>query len=364
MREKERWPPGVEIVDRVVTNNGSRSIELADLIALNDEIVALVRAGVPLGRGLTGVGGDLHGRLGALAKRLGARLDEGSTLPYALEAEGNALPSVYRSIVEAGMRAGRLPAALEGLATFARSLSDLRSTIGLSLIYPLSVLSMSYALFVGFVVFLAPRLRAAFDSLRLPHSLSARWLERVGELAPYWVPTLPIIGLMLWLLWLRSGRASVLDARRLGFGLSWIPGMYRLIQDARASLFSDLTAVLLDNGVPLADAVQLAGRSAGTNDKRLQRLTDSIRSGGQVDVQAALTVQIGWILSTGREQGGLSAALRKTADRYRQQAESRAELIRAILPAALVVVIGGAAALAFGLTLYIPFTRLLKDIAL
>ena len=41
-----------------------------ELLALNDEIAALVRAGVPLERGLADLGGDMPGRLGALATRL------------------------------------------------------------------------------------------------------------------------------------------------------------------------------------------------------------------------------------------------------------------------------------------------------
>lgn len=39
-------------------------LSLDDLAALNDEIVALVRAGLPLEPGLTGARRDLRGRLG------------------------------------------------------------------------------------------------------------------------------------------------------------------------------------------------------------------------------------------------------------------------------------------------------------
>ena len=42
-------------------------ITLDQLVALNDEIAALVRAGVPLDRGLRSLGEDLPGRLGRFA---------------------------------------------------------------------------------------------------------------------------------------------------------------------------------------------------------------------------------------------------------------------------------------------------------
>ena len=47
-------------------------ITLDQLLALNEEIAALVRAGVPLDRGLLEAGRDVRGRLGRIAGVLAA----------------------------------------------------------------------------------------------------------------------------------------------------------------------------------------------------------------------------------------------------------------------------------------------------
>ena len=52
----------------------SSAITLEELTALNDEIAALVRVGVPLEDGLSRLGEDLPGRLGQLASRLADQL--------------------------------------------------------------------------------------------------------------------------------------------------------------------------------------------------------------------------------------------------------------------------------------------------
>src|SRR6185437_8000132 len=78
------------------------TITLDQLVALNDEIAALVRAGLPLERGLREVGGDLPGRLGTTMTALAGRLSRGASLPEAIEAERARLPRIYRAIVEAG----------------------------------------------------------------------------------------------------------------------------------------------------------------------------------------------------------------------------------------------------------------------
>jgi type II secretory pathway component PulF len=71
---------------------GAGRISIDELAALNDEIGALVRAGVPLDRGLLGAGGELPGRLRRITSALGQRLSRGESLPEALEAEKQAIP--------------------------------------------------------------------------------------------------------------------------------------------------------------------------------------------------------------------------------------------------------------------------------
>ena len=45
-------------------------VTLDQLLALNDEMAALVRAGIPLEQGLTALGHEAPGKLGLLATRL------------------------------------------------------------------------------------------------------------------------------------------------------------------------------------------------------------------------------------------------------------------------------------------------------
>ena len=108
------------------------SITVEQLSALNEEIRALVRAGVPLERGLITAARDLGGRLGRITSALGTRLSRGESLVEALDAEKDVLPPLYRAVVEAGARSGQLPVALEGLAGYVRGYSEARSTIGLA----------------------------------------------------------------------------------------------------------------------------------------------------------------------------------------------------------------------------------------
>jgi general secretion pathway protein F len=117
------------------------TISIDHFIALNDELAAIVRAGLPLERSLHEVARDIPGTLGDTVQILATRLGRGETLPQALSAERERFPGVYRAVVEAGLKAGRLSAALEGLAAFARSYAEVPRAVGQALLYPLIVLT-------------------------------------------------------------------------------------------------------------------------------------------------------------------------------------------------------------------------------
>src|SRR5262249_763220 len=93
-----------------------RPLSLDQLAALSEEIAALARAGVPLDRGLTELGRDIPGRLGHVTREMGQRLSEGQVIEQVVAGLGSALPPAYRSVLIAGVRAGRLPIALQDIS--------------------------------------------------------------------------------------------------------------------------------------------------------------------------------------------------------------------------------------------------------
>lgn len=346
-----------------------RPIAVEHLIALNDEIAALARAGMPLERGLIGVGGDLPGRLGAIATALGSRMERGATLPEALEAEGTAIPVTYRAVVEAGLRSGRLAEALEGLAGFARNYVELRRMIGLALIYPVIVLMIAYGLFVLFVVELIPRLNDAFASFRLPITGPLRGLESIGHSVKFWGPVLPALVFVGFLVWLGTGRASAFRPGRIGRGLRWVPWMKSILDGATAAQFADWLALLIEHGVPWPDALRLASEATGDPGltKPAHELADAAMRGESIETGLSHTTGLppllGWLLVVGRSQDALVPALRHAAETYRRRAERKAAMLRVTLPTLMLLILGGSATLLYTMTLFVPWTGLLTRLS-
>src|SRR5204863_3709505 len=115
--------------------------------------------GVPLGPGLSAFGSDLPGRLGKIAAEVGHRLEHGEPLDR-IVAQQESFPPAYKAVVQAGLRVGRLPAALEGISQSARRTAQLRWTISMAILYPLIVMSVGYCLFIFTVTRIAPVMAA------------------------------------------------------------------------------------------------------------------------------------------------------------------------------------------------------------
>ncbi len=344
-------------------------LSLDQLIALNDEIVALVRAGFPLERGLLAVGRDLPGRLGSFTTLLAERMRNGESLPQALEAEGDRITPIYRAVVEAGLRTGRLPVALEGLTVHVRNYLELRRALALALIYPLTVLVLAYTLFVAFVTVAVPRFVAAFAAFRIPGREVLDGLNWLGTHALYWVPVLPIALLAFGLFWMVSGRARVFPVGRSAALLGWVPWMRGILKNTRAANLAGMLALLVENDVPFAEAIALAGRVTGDPALATQSVAIAERLrlgeplGDAARASGGFPPLLLWLMITGQNQGTLVEALRHAARTYRRRALHQADLVRTLLPTILLIVIGATVTLIYTLALFLPFSTLLNQLS-
>jgi general secretion pathway protein F len=337
-----------------------------ELIAFNDEIVALSRAGVPLeGPLLAGAAGS-RGRWRRLSREVAKELERGVPLVDALEGPAVELPGPYRAVVAAGLRAGRLPAALEGVGRYARAYAELRRKVGLAALYPLLVLTLGYVLFVVFLLAMVPRMREAFESLRIPDPGLLQGLEEPGHTVGVWgfaVPVLLLVGVVGWV-WISS-------ARRFGHlrGLAALPWLGGVLESWRTANFSGWLSLLIEHGVPLDEGLTLAAEATG--DDRLARSTRELAADLRLGQPLAQAVErhgrrlhpwVRWQLAAVPDERRLAAGLARTSETFTRKAARQAEIIRVVLPALLMVAVGGVVVAFCVLCLFVPWSVLLRGI--
>jgi type II secretory pathway component PulF len=352
-----------------MASTGLPAISLDQLVALNDEIVALVRAGVPLEQGLAHLGGDLPGRLGTLATSLAVRMERGQSPSDALAEEGANIPTAYRAVIEAGVRAGRLPAALESVARSSRQLAELRRVLVSGLVYPLLVFLLAWGLFVFFAVAIAPVFLDAFRDFDAPGQEPLAILAGWGESAAFWGPAVALAVLLLvgtW--WLLSRRASVVEPSFARLMLGWLPWTGGIVRSARTATVAEVLAMLVEHDVPLERSILLAAGTIG--DRRTLRaasqIAEAIERGEPIPQSrggGAFSPFLSWLLAAASGRGVLLAALRHASSVYRREAERQADVAQFLVPILLTLVIGGTVTVLYALLLFLPWTSLLYDLS-
>jgi type II secretory pathway component PulF len=346
------------------------ALTLDQWIALNDEIAALVRLGVPLEQSLADLGRDLPGTLGAVSARLAERSARGESLAAILADDARRFPPVYRAVIASGIRAGRLPAALESLSRALRRTAELRRFLNAALIYPLAVFVVAWLFFAFFTWQIAPVLAGAFHDFHVPLAGFFTFLSRLGNTAAYWGLALPVLAVLLYLASGYWSRRTSWNSRTLpGWLLNHIPGMGKLFRWSIRAMFTETLALLVENQVPLEEALPLAGQACG--DPRLisavGRAAEGLRQGRPPGAALAadpiLPPLLQWLIPSGMARGALLPALRQAAEMYRLRAERQSQWVQLVFPLTMTVGFAGGLTLLYAVLLFAPYVTMLKSIA-
>jgi general secretion pathway protein F len=337
----------------------SRSLSLDQFIALNEEMAALVRAGVPLDRGLIDLGKDLRGQLGGVAAAMGKRLESGTALEEIVNDPALAFPPLYRAVIVAGLRSGNLAAALQGLASTTRRVREMRRIVGVALAYPLFVAVVAVLLFAALAREWAPAIAQAYRQWEVPTDGllgNVLWLgERAGWWAP-WVPLLLVTAVLIW--WIRSGRAAKVRTSGWISPLVWVPTLARMSKAGRMASYTEVLRLLIEHRTPLPQALRVAGEASG--DRRLQEQSQRVAQGleyggeGGEDAAAGFPPLLAWLLASGAPESQLVSALGHASQAYRNEALRMAQWLSVYLPLIFTAAIGGTVVFLYSLAILGP----------
>jgi len=341
-----------------------------DLIALNEQIAAMARAGVPLDQGLAGLAQDMgRGRLRRVTQALAEDLRAGHPLPEALERRKGQVPPYYANLVTAGVHTGRLPEVLATLTTYARSIATTRMLVIEALSYPGIVLVIGFILFSMMSIAILPQFKTMFDEFGLTLPAMTRFILLFGEY-PFELLFLPAAIFVggLTAMWMFC-RLTPWGRRAWSQFVDLVPLVGPLIRSARMAAFTDLLGMLVEYGVPLPLALQLAG-SASSNplmtarSRQVEaRLAQGMGFAESFRGQRLLPAWVAWMASAGEQRGGLASALREIATVYRRQVESRSTVLRTILPPFVVIMTAGFLTGFFVSAMIFPMIKLLEGLS-
>ncbi len=317
---------------------------IAPVVEFHEQISRLSAAGLPFDLGFHATGSPsnlptLKAAMQRVEAALRLRVELHQPLPQAI-AEATELTFRHRTALLAWINSGQPAMVLDSLTAGAQSRVQLDQRMGVSLIQPLVLFVLTLAAFGLLCTVTAPRLEAIYLQLwKQPTGLLV-WLLAIRDALPIWLAVVAVMLLLSCIWWSR---------RAAGSKWRWLPGGKQYLDALRYAAFADQVAQLVERGVPVEQSLVLA-------DADLAALLKS-------DAVHAPPL-LNWALTNETGDEPLQNVFRFAANSYRQAAEQRSLGVRLVLPALLLSLVGGALVFAFGLSLFVPMTDLLKNIAI
>ncbi len=346
-------------VTRTDTAFRSRTqLKVESLVLFNQELLALLKAGIPLLQSLELLVG--HGKDPQLRRSLTQVVElvrEGMSFSDALEQAGS-FPPIYRSNVVAGERSGTLPDVLARWLAFQKFSQTSRRRITEALFYPtFLVLVLILALGVIFNVVL-PRFAEFYAGGDIEMPFFTRILLGAGKFisSTLWLQGLVVVGLLVAGRWMATSEAGAMLTERL---LLMVPKVGTLYRMYHSSVFARTLGVLISGGLPVVQALEVVQRTSPSQRMKaaLTVITDKVRAGGslhqsleQAKVLDPLAVEM---VRVGEQSSALPEMLDHVADFFDQEVEKATTAVTSLIGPVLILFMG-VVVLALLLAIYVP----------
>ncbi len=341
----------------------SPGVSRARLADFFRQLATLVEAGIPVVQALEMIAREEGGTLRPIVGRIRDDVAAGQPLSTALAAHPRLFDPLVCSLVRAGEQASALDTLLLRIAEARERSEAVRRRIRRAMLYPGIVITIAVAVCLALLGFVVPRFEAMFSGFGAELPAFTRALLGLSEQlrGGGWVVMLALLagGTVLVIL---AGRVPALRRRR-DHWLLRLPVLGRLQAQALDARFARLLAIMIQAGMPLAEALPALARAMDNTVYRdaVEAIARALDDGRSLEIAMASTGHFSETLTqmvaVGEETGRLATMLARVAtlseDAVTQAADGLGTLVEPLLMVFLGLLVGGLV-----LAMYLPVFRL------
>ena len=339
-------------------------------VAFFRSFATLIRAGVPLRRGLTvTIERGENAAFAAALRDVLSNIERGEPLSVAFARRPRAFSPLIVAMVAAGESGGILDDVLERSALFLERDHALRKSVIAALAYPATVLCASLALVTFLILRVVPMFSALFASFHVPLPLSTRVLMALGDAAGQ--PAVLTIAVALLAAIAATGVfISHTNAGRYAFDRFRlnVPVVGTLLRKAITARFARMLGTLVHSGIELSAALEVVLPVTGSpvHSAALAHVAIALREGEAFTPPLAAAgifdPMLIALVGVGEETGMLDMLLPKAAEYFESDIAAAIATLGAVIEPALIAILG----VIVGLIVYsvfIPLYSLIGSVA-
>jgi type IV pilus assembly protein PilC len=341
-------------------------IKSRDKVVFSRQFATMINAGLALLRALYILEEQTSSpRFRAIISQVRQDVEAGSPLSDSLEKHPVAFDRLYVSMVRAGEIGGVLDVTLERLASQIEKDDSLRRSVKSAMTYPILIGTFALLVMTGMILFIIPMFAKMYNDLGGTLPLLTRIMVGISNVvAGFWFIIFP--GIFLLVIGLRKLKRSkpgreAWDKAKLRMPM----GVGAIIQKIVVARFSRTLATLVSSGVPILQAIDITGQTAGNSvvENAMVEVGENIKSGEsiarplqRVSVFPPMVTQM---IAIGEETGALDTMLHKIADFYEDEVDTAVKSLTSIIEPIMMIVIGGLVGLIV-VSMYLPIFNMMK----
>jgi len=351
LRGKGLTPLSVEEVTQREKRTGGgfslrRGISAGDHALFTRQLATLTRSGIPLEEALGAVAQQTEKpRLSNMILAVRSKVMEGHTLAHGLGEFPQAFPEIFRATVAAGEQSGHLDAVLERLADYAESSQQVQQKLMQAFIYPIVLTLMAFGIVSLLLVYVVPKVVTVFQDMDQQLPFITRALIALSDFARE-NGLLMLIVLFLAMVGSRMLLQKPGPRRRFHEFLLKVPVVGRITRGANTGRFTRTLSILAGSGVPVLEALRIAGEVMTNIPMReaVGEAADRIREGapisralGKSRLFPPMTIHL---IASGESSGQLENMLERAADNQERELTTLIGTMLSVMEPVLILTMG------------------------
>ncbi len=339
-----------------------------DLQIFTRQMATMIDAGLPLVQCLDMLANQTDNKsFGRILFQIKASVEQGSTFSDALRKHPKVFDELFVNLVGAGEVGGILDTILNRLAVYIEKNVKLKGQIKSAMFYPVGILVVALGVIAVMMIKVIPTFEAMykdFGNATLPGPTQVVINISHFFVSKWWMIFLGIIGSIVGLTFLRRTEGGHEAFDQVMLRLPVIGPLLRKIVVAR---FTRTLGTLLASGVPILDALEICGKTAGNRVvqrgimKARAKISEGHDMAGPLMESKVFPSMVVQMIGVGEQTGAMDQMLQKVADFYEEEVDtavsSMTSLIEPIMMAFLGIVVGGLI-----IAMYLPIFKLAGNI--
>lgn len=344
----------------------SKKVTLTDLSIFSRQLSAMLSAGIPVTKAIETLSKQTQNKtLTSALSSMSEEIEAGMTLTDTFAKHPKIFNKLYIAMIKAGEMGGLLETTLMRLSNQLHKDKKLRDDIKSATAYPKMVGIFAIFIFIGMLVFLVPVFESFIPNTGNMPAVSAFIFGVSRSIRQYWyiwIAVIALLALSVYAFFTSKAGHDIWEKYKLK-----VPLLGKIMIKVIIARFSRTLATLVDGGIPIIQALQTAGPTAGSDliamavDNAIVKIEEGQGIAVSLEESNLFPPMVTHMISIGEESGTMPKLLDKIAEFYEEDVETASKQLSGVLEPIILV---GVAVLvgAMLISLYLPiFTAVVQS---